>query len=391
VSRAIPTSYSLGAVAERPNAMNALRSALSAIEGEQADALVRAKVKGLLIGYHERWKDVEWETLSVEEEYELPLVNPETGRTSRTFRHAGKFDGIIRYKPSGKIYLLEHKSSSEEIADPAAVFWKRRKIDSQVSHYVLANLQLGILLDGTVCDVIRKPGIRPKEIVGEPFRTLVQQGIYYGFPVPDKTRRLLKQEDEELYSLRLARECIKNADRYFQRRAEPRLNSETLSYAGELWDIGQSILEIRRTGRRIKNSDACLMYGTPCQYLGICCGEDTLESDRWERIDTIHEELPTIQSDGRNVLTNSRNRCLKSCEMKHHLRYELGVRRRDEEEREALAFGHLIHLGLAAWWLAFKKEPEDVNNANGNTASEVVRPAAGLERDNQQQGQEPPF
>lgn len=364
--------------------MTALSQALAAIDNAQADPIAAAKARGLMIGYDARWRDIAWETLSVEETYHLPLINPETGRQSRTFTHAGKFDGIVRYAESGKTYLLEHKTTSEDVADPNSTYWRRLRIDSQVSHYVLASWQQGIKLDGTVYDVVKKPGIRPKDIDKNGLKELLHAGTYFGLEVP----RVLRSEKREvpfLYSLRLARDCMDNPDKYFQRRTIHRLDSETLEYGEELWSVGQAIAETRKTGRHFRNSAACVTYGTPCEYLSICSNEDTIDSDRWERAETVHGELPTLDGSGLDVLTNSRVRCYQTCRMKHHLRYELGVRRRDEEEREALAFGSLWHSALEAWWLFFKKE--DSNGHSGNTVSEAVRSAEGLAEQYQDEGQ----
>lgn len=365
--------------------MTALSQALAAIDNAEADPIAAAKAAGLMRGYDARWRDVAWETLSVEETYHLPLINPETGRQSRTFTHAGKFDGIIRYTESGKTYLLEHKTTSEDVADPNSTYWRRLRIDSQVSAYVLASWQDGMKLDGTVFDVIRKPGIRPKNIDKEHLAELLHHGTYYGFELPDKSMRSEKQETPYLYSLRLARDCIENPDKYFQRRTIPRLDSEVLEFGSELWDVGQAIAEARRTNRNFRNSGACLMYGSPCEYLSVCSDEDTIDSDRWQKADSVHSELPTIGGNGLDVLTNSRVRCFMTCRRKHLYRYELGVRRVDEDERESLAFGTLFHEALAAWWLFFKKE--DSNGHSGNTVSEAVRSAEGLAEQYQDEGQ----
>lgn len=368
--------------------MTALQQALAAIAAEPADEIIAAKCRGLLIGYDARWRDVPWETLEIECEYRLPLYNPETRASSRTFETAGKLDGVIRWPESGKTYLKEHKTTSEEIADPNSPYWRRLAVDSQVSHYVLAKWQMAEKLDGTVYDVIKKPTIRPKQINGEPFRTLVQNGTYFGFDVPDKERRALKSEDAALYSLRLARDCIDNPSKYFQRRTIPRLDSDVAEYAQELWDIGQTIIDARRNDRHYRNSAACVQFNTPCEYLDICSGCDSPESDRWERVPNVHPELGII--DGRDVLTNSRAKCFMLCRRKHFYRFELGLRKRDEEEREALQFGSLVHIGLAAWWSFFMKDNSNGNDSS-NAAIAVARSAEGLERSDCHERKEPPF
>lgn len=55
-----------------------------------------AKLQAMLTGYHARWADEPLEVLAVEQEYTAPLINPETGASSRTFIRAGKLDAIVR-------------------------------------------------------------------------------------------------------------------------------------------------------------------------------------------------------------------------------------------------------------------------------------------------------
>lgn len=47
----------------------------------------------MIIGYVARWGAPRG-IVSVEQQFEIDLINPETGAASRTFRMAGKFDAI---------------------------------------------------------------------------------------------------------------------------------------------------------------------------------------------------------------------------------------------------------------------------------------------------------
>ena len=79
-----------------------LQAAIQAIDSEVADnkdevqQLIAAKCRALMVGYHRQWGLAFWETVSVEEVFHAPIVNPQTGAGSRTFTLAGKFDGIIQ-------------------------------------------------------------------------------------------------------------------------------------------------------------------------------------------------------------------------------------------------------------------------------------------------------
>lgn len=362
----------------------ALTTALAAIDRaigpdpNDQQLLIAAKCKGLMVGYSARWSNAGWETVSVEEQFHLPVVNPETGRQSRTFTQAGKYDGVVSF--TARNYLLEHKTTSEDIADPNSPYWRRLVIDSQVSAYVLANWQNGRKVDGTLYDVIRKPGIRPKSLTKAERASIVSSGRYCNYRVSDAVRTAIAAGQEReccgLYSLRLAAETIEQPDKYFQRRTIQRLDGEVLEWADELWDVAKEIGEARKNGRHYRNSDACMTYGSPCEFLGICSGHDSPDSDRWQKREKLHAELPVNFpiDNGLSVLTNSRIRCFQTCRRKHYLRYELGLERQDDEEREATYFGSVFHAALEAWWSCFfPKELANDCDKNGLPATDAGR------------------
>lgn len=386
-----------------------LHAALSIIDSaDGTDQVIAAKVRGLIYGYHYRWRDADWSTVSTEEAWHLPVINPETGASSRTFTQAGKFDGHIVYNPNGHEYLLEHKTASEDISDPNATYWRRLTIDSQVSAYSLAKMQGGERFTGTLYDVIRKPDIRPKQIPAGDTRQRqkvdgklvpitdedrernnvgtieeIRRGTYHGFSLFGIDASGLDSgqvEPPELYALRLAAETIANPDRYYQRKIISRLDHEVVEYAGELWDVGQSIIEARRHDRHYRNSGACMRYGSACTYLGVCSGNDTIESDNWQHTEQRHPELPGFPDSGLSVLTNTRIKCFQSCRREHYYKYELGVRRRDDEDKEALLLGDLMHRALEAWWLCFKQEESnEYRPKNAPAANEVAGAASQKE------------
>jgi len=339
---------------------DALQNALDAIEkhrvpGESGN-LIAAKVRGLMIGYDAKWRNTRHDVVGVEQAFHLPVINPQTGKPSRTFTQSGKFDGVISVH--GRNYLLEHKTTSDDISDPDSPYWAILDIDSQVSSYALANWQSGRKLDGTLYDVIRKPGIAPKKLDKASQKMIVANREYCGCEVPADIALAVAQGQErecfKLYEIRLASETMENPDKYYQRRIIPRLDAELAEYAREMWDVGQSLIHARNNNSHYRNSSACMNYNTPCTFLGVCRGHDTIDSNKWKARETRHAELPLEFSDnGLNVLTNSRIKTFQTCRRKHYYHYELGVERVDAEEREALALGSLMHHGLEAWFKTF--------------------------------------
>lgn len=58
------------------------------------DPFEAAKARALMLGYHAKWSEVPMNVLAVEKEFTAPLVNPDTGKASRTYLRGGKVDAI---------------------------------------------------------------------------------------------------------------------------------------------------------------------------------------------------------------------------------------------------------------------------------------------------------
>lgn len=339
-----------------------LQSALDAVNAEVSPAaderslLVAAKVRGLIRGYHARWKQHDYRPVAVERLIQSALMNPDTGKMSRTFSLAGKEDLLAVHRGTNRRTLFDHKSTSDDISDPNAPYWRQLAIEGQASHYMLIEWLNGEKIDDCVWDVMRKPSISPKKLAQKERAAIASLGTYCGYKASDRDREWVKTSDREtlsLYEMRLAHDCIaERPERYFARRPVPRLDAELLEYAREVWGHGQDIIHTRRESRHVRNPGACMLYGSPCKFLGICSGHDDPDSGKWQRKESVHHELPELVGDGRDVLTNSRIRCFQTCRRKHYLQYELGIERIDEEEREALFFGSLWGLAVSSWWAA---------------------------------------
>lgn len=337
---------------EHPTAYHA---GAAAIRAAAYDPIAAAKASALLFGYHHRWGQIAWAmpVESVESVFQCELVNPDTTAKSKTFKLAGKIDVIYKNRDGCRV-IMDHKTTSQSIDDPDGPFWKQLAIEGQISHYMLLDRMNGGQCEHAEWDVVRKPMIAPKTLTKAVRASVVADRKYFGATVSDEMLTALQTEEREtpeMFEARLADDCTNvRPEWYFQRRAVPRMDSELLEYAGELWEHSQEIISARRLQRHARNSGACMLYGTPCKFLGICSGYDSPDSDKWDRKENVHVELHGIDGDGRSVLTNSRIRCFQTCRRKHYYEYELGISRVNEEEREALAFGTLWHLGLESWW-----------------------------------------
>lgn len=360
--------------------MNPLDAALAAInaavtvDADESKQLIAAKCRGLMVGYDARWKAAGYTVLSVERMVTADLRNPETSARSRTFDLAGKIDVTV-VSPDGQALVVDHKTCSEDITDPNATYWRQLAIEGQVSQYMLLEWANGRKPDGALWDVVRKPQISPKKLSKADAKAAVVHGRYCGMTMQAEDILSLQETEREtlsMYTARLAFDCThERPQHYFARRPVPRLDADLFEYATETWEHSQEIIHARRLGRWARNSGACMRYGSPCKFLGVCSGHDTIDSDRWQKKANVHVELPELEGDGRDVLTNSRIRTFQTCRRLHYLQYELGLERVDEEEREALYFGSVWHLAQQAWWEAQPKET-DYDYSYGSAANGVV-------------------
>lgn len=339
--------------------MKPLNAALSAVESADAPDQMIASISGLLIGYDARWRDEQrkMRLTAVEEQYTSALVNPDTGAPSKTWKICGVLD-----KRVGAV-IYDHKTTSSDITDPAGFYWKQLTIAGQPSHYELIARLNGMDVERIVWDVTRKPRIKPKTLPKKEQGLIAETGHYCGFAVSEATLAAgLVRENDELFCQRVARDCLDRPDQYFARRSVPRTAGDLTEYAVELWQIGCEMRDDRRRGTAFKNPAACYSYGTPCEYLPLCAGEDLETSDRWQPRST-----PENHIGGADVLSHSRIQCWQTCRRKHRYRYEVGIERFGERS-EALDFGSLWHRAMDAWWTAF-----DEGDFDGDSNEQSIR------------------
>lgn len=349
-----------------------MEQALARINEVTEPGVIRAKLRGLLRGYVHRYAAERFEVLAVEQTVTADLYNPATSATSKTFILAGKKDVLIR--ECGHLWLMDHKTSSEDISDPNSAYWRQLMVEGQHHHYALLEHLNGNRVDGAIWDVTRKPGISPRQLTKAEKADLSATRKWFGDAISDEEIGVATAEKSDagdtgretmaMYEARLAWDCTESKpDWYFQRRRIARMDSGILEYASELWHHSQDMLWSRRQKVYPRNSGACLMYGGACKFLGICSGYDEPDSANWKRAEWVHPELVQIgDSDGKDVLTNSRVRCFQTCRRKEYYQYQLGLVRVTEEEREALFFGTAWHEAMAVIFEGYMKGQNDTTN-----------------------------
>lgn len=221
------------------------------------DAPKRMMAEAMFLGYVRRYAAEPFQVVELEKVIEGPIVNPETGRISRTFVLRGKVDGLI--KIDGDYWLLEHKTAGTIDGTYLDRLWA----DFQIilySYYLTMN---GTPIKGVLYNILAKTRIRQKkgETQDEFWRRLVAK-----YQEPEMFHR------EQLFIG----------------------NEQYDDLLHDLWDLTQAYLEARKHNRWYKNPGNCFNWNRRCPYWPLCKGGDN-EMTRANHYEVVepHEELRT--------------------------------------------------------------------------------------------------
>jgi hypothetical protein len=250
-----------------------LASAVLAIRQEEADEYAKARAEAMIVGYDLRWlpgMDA-YEVLGVEKEFRTPLINPDTGAPSRTFEMAGKIDAIVRERATGRTLIVEHKTSGEDIT-PGSVYWRKLRMDGQVSIYFAGAKALGFDVQGCIYDVLGKPKQRPLQA---------------------NSKRDTPETPEE-FRTRLI-DAIAAADAYYARAEVARTEADLREAEADRWALAIALRDAQRTQVFPRNPDACSNYGRICGFFPICSGDGSIDDPAaFERVENPHPELEHV-------------------------------------------------------------------------------------------------
>lgn len=269
-----------------------IEAALAAIagHGKESDEYEIVKAEELMLGYTARWGHITTTVLGVEAQFSAPLINPETGAPSKTFELGGKLDVLTTEG------FVEHKTTSADI-ELGSDYWRRvSALDSQVSMYDVGSRALGV--DGPCTyDVIRKPDIRPRKA------TPVESRKYTKPKVDKKTGEVLEpsrlyadqrefDETPEEFRMRLRADIAEKPEKYYARGEIVRLEADKREHAADTWRMARMMREAEVANAFPRNPDACMRYGSTCDYFLVCSGEANIDDDaRFRTAESAHEEL----------------------------------------------------------------------------------------------------
>jgi len=247
--------------------------------------------------------------VSTERVVNLPVINPSSGRPSRTFRYMGVADRV----EGGK--LIDWKSC----ASPAQ-YINERSIGFQAEMYALALAGDGHEINEIEYRLIKKPTIRlcGKDATTEAYEERCLQWL------------LEKPENMVSHTSFISSQRMSQAEQF-------------------IWDCSKRIIENRNNDRWLPTSKACYAWSRECEFMELCQSVcDSSDTDwvietNYEEMSDTHPEInvPTTK----NILTFSSMSCLCLCNMKYYWKYERGLRRTGQYS-DALWIGSAMHVGL---------------------------------------------
>lgn len=262
----------------------------------------RVSVDALLRGYAGFYASDPLEYVEVEQSFRMPLVNPATDAESRTFRLAGRRDGIVRYE--NRLMVLERKTTAENIG-PDSDYWLRLRVDPQISLYALSARHDGHDVAGVLYDVIRKPTIAPRQVpeideaglrivvdteTGE--RLMNRNGSPRQSGGAGMTM-MTNQESPEAFGERLANDVVERPDWYYARREIPLLEDQLAEFREEAWQQSKLLIACRNRGLWFRSvlRTTCGF----CDFANLCLQSISVDADTvpagFTRLADPHPEL----------------------------------------------------------------------------------------------------
>lgn len=219
-------------------------------------------LNGMMYGYVDKYTgqtEEEFDIITLEQKFKTNIINPSTGAKSKSFKLAGKVDGVVQIKETGEFYLIEHKTASQIDGGYLERLWT----DFQIRLYKPAmEKELNIKIAGVIYNILGKTRIRQKQ----------------------------KELDEEF----LARldEFYKKPEALHREKIYFTENDEQLIQA-EIWELTQNILQAKRNGMWYQNTSYCFHWNRACPYYPLCRanGKHQILLENEYEIKPAHEEL----------------------------------------------------------------------------------------------------
>lgn len=225
-----------------------------------------AKIKAMAWNYHKMWASSrsKYDVIATEEQIKFRVIDSKQDSVvSNDIHLVGKFDAIVKEKETERHWLIETKTTANDIEDQSSAYWEKLALDLQLSVYAEA---LGMQYDnlGIIYDVARKPRQRPK-----------------------KSKGIVTESQPEFYR-RVRGEIATDPEKYFVRKEIHRTSKQNLAIIDE---AKETVRQIFLTTGFPRNDSACTHAGQSCAFLGVCTGTDRLDSSNFVKGEHPHPEL----------------------------------------------------------------------------------------------------
>jgi len=244
--------------------------------------------RAMMTAYAARYPQEEFEVIALEKVFQGPIVNPDTGASSRSFVMAGKVDGIVRI--GDEYFVLEHKSASQIDSDYLERLWTDFQI-TIYAHYV--EQTMGIPITGILYNVLVKAKLQQsKGETEEEFEERRAELLAKSKTGKSSAKRRMPETDDE-FQQRLAE---KYTDPTMFHREVLYLSRDRFDILrSELWELTQAFLDARRRGVFYQNTAFCFNYQRPCAYFALCRsnGNPNLIDNFYQRV-APNEELRVL-------------------------------------------------------------------------------------------------
>jgi len=288
------------------------------------DAFLMAKAEAMIEGYHAHYapemREGMWTVIDAELEFVAPLINPYTDEVHRGFVLGGKLDVLAIYAPDERRHLIEHKSSSEDLTVGSS-YWKRLRMDTQVSQYFEGAKHLGEPVDECTYDVLRKPDQkRLKATPREEWKYTQEKSKKcppckgaegnIGCPEcrgsgrvvtePPRLYSSVREKDETVseYRERCRAAIAEQPAAFYRREPVMRLEEDMRAHRLDTWSTAKLIEQRWSDGYAPRNPDACEQWGRTCEFFQLCSvgQEEPAADDRLYQIrKTVHPELSFVE------------------------------------------------------------------------------------------------
>lgn len=275
-----------GEPADKLEAALVMMRARAASNEDDSDPFELVKAEELMLGYTARWGDAGYDTVGVEVPFEVPLVNPDTGAASKTYRLGGKIDVIAR--KDGELEIIEHKTTSDDITGGSDYWRNVSATDAQVSTYISGAKAAGHNVVRCTYDVVRKVGLRPKRATPEEARRYTKAGKL-------DARQRLDDETPEEFRARVRADIAEDPSKYYARGPIVRLEADEREHAGDVWQTAWFMREAENAKRFPRSPGSCRRFNRFCDYFDVCSGVANINDDsRFRTASAPHEELSEV-------------------------------------------------------------------------------------------------